>query len=95
MYEESQRELLSTATSATLFARRRDQSPTGWPMTPLWPGDGHLYFNTYRVAAKAKMMLRDDRVAVLVSTGGAERGMRIEARAALISDADEIESGSK
>jgi hypothetical protein len=91
VYDDAQRQLVSTATSATLFARRRDQSPTGWPMTPLWPGDGHLYFNTYRVAAKAKMMLRDDRVAVLVSTGGSERGLRIEAHAQLITDRDEIE----
>jgi hypothetical protein len=91
VYDESQIQLLSGASSATLFARRRDQSPTGWPMTPLWPGDGHLYFNTYRVAAKAKMMLRDDRVAVLVSTGGSDRGLRIEARAQLITEPDEIE----
>jgi hypothetical protein len=91
MYDHDQLQYLSSATSATLFARRRDGSPTGWPMTPLWPDDGHLYFNTYRVAAKAKMMLRDDRVAVLVSTGGAPRGVRIEARAQLITEPDEIE----
>ncbi|MEO5838924.1 MAG: pyridoxamine 5'-phosphate oxidase family protein [Acidimicrobiales bacterium] len=91
MYDDEQRELTATATSATLFARRHDQSPTGWPMTPLWPGDGHLYFNTYRVAAKAKMMLRDDRVAVLLSTEHAPRGLRLQAQAQLITDADEIE----
>ena len=91
MYDDEQRELVTSATSATLFARRRDQSPTGWPMTPLWPGDGHLYFNTYRVAAKAKMMLRDDRVAVLLSSEHASRALRLEARAQLITDADEIE----
>jgi hypothetical protein len=91
MYDDEQLQVVSTATSATLFARRRDQSPTGWPMTPLWPGDGDLYFNTYRVAAKAKMMLRDDRVAVLVSTTRAERGLCIEARADLITDPEDIE----
>ena len=91
MYDDEQRELTATATSATLFARRRDTSPTGWPMTPLWPGDGHLYFNTYRVAAKAKMMLRDDRVAVLLSSERAPGGVRLEARAQLITDPDEIE----
>jgi hypothetical protein len=91
MYDDEQRELVATATSATLFARRRDRSPTGWPMTPLWPGDGHLYFNTYRVAAKAKMMLRDDRVAVLLSSEQSPRGLRLEADAQLITDADEIE----
>ena len=91
MYDEEQRELVATATSATLFALRRDQSPTGWPMTPLWPGDGHLYFNTYRVAAKAKMMMRDDRVAVLLSSARAPRGLRLEANAQLITDSDEIE----
>jgi general stress protein 26 len=91
VYDEPQRQLVSTATSATLFARRRDGSPTGWPMTPLWPADGHLYFNTYRVAAKAKMMLRDDRVAVLVSRERAPRGVRIQAHAQLITDADEID----
>jgi hypothetical protein len=91
MYDDEQLQVLSAATSATLFERRRDQTPTGWPMTPLWPGDGDLYFNTYRVAAKAKMMLRDDRVAVLVSTTGAARGLRIEARAQLITEPDEIE----
>ena len=90
-YDEEQAQLVATATSATLFALRRDGSPTGWPMTPLWPGDGHLYFNTYRVAAKAKMMIRDERVAVLLSTAGADRGLRIEAKAQLITDADEIE----
>jgi hypothetical protein len=91
VYDDEQLQVMSTATSATLFALRRDQTPTGWPMTPLWPGDGDLYFNTYRVAAKAKMMLRDDRVAVLVSTTGAARGLRIEARAQLITEPDEIE----
>ena len=91
MYDDEQRDLAATATSATLFARRRDQSPTGWPMTPLWPGDGHLYFNSYRVAAKAKMMLRDDRVAVLLSSEHAPRGLRLEAHAELITDIDEIE----
>ena len=91
VFEDAQAQLVSTATSSTLFARRRDGSPTGWPMTPLWPGDGHLYFNTYRVAAKAKMMIRDGRVAVLLSSAGADRGLRIEANAQLITDADEIE----
>ena len=91
MYDDEQRELVATATSATLFARRRHLSPTGWPMTPLWPGDGHLYFNTYRVAAKAKMMMRDDRVAVLLSSEHASRGLRLQAHAQLITDADEIE----
>ena len=90
-YDDAQSQLVSTATSATLFARRRDGSPSGWPMTPLWPGDGHLYFNTYRVAAKAKMMIRDGRVAVLLSTAGADRGLRVEAHAQLITEADEIE----
>ena len=91
MYDDDQRELVATATSATLFARRRDQSPTGWPMTPLWPGDGHLYFNTYRIAAKSKMMLRDGRVAVLLSGDHSSRAVRLEAHAQLITDADEIE----
>jgi len=91
VYDDDQRHLASTATSATLFARRRDGSPTGWPMTPLWPGDGHLYFNTYRVAAKAKMMLRDPRVAVILSGGGADRAIRIEADAQLITDPVEID----
>jgi general stress protein 26 len=91
VYDDEQQESAATATSATLFARRRDQSPTGWPMTPLWPGDGHLYFNTYRVAAKAKMMLRDARVAVLLSGELAPRGLRVVADAQLITDGGEIE----
>ena len=60
-------------------------------MTPLWPGDGHLYFNTYRVAAKAKMMLRDPRVAVILSGDLAERAVRIEADALLITDPAEVD----
>jgi len=91
VYDDDQRQFLPTATSATLFARRRDGSPTGWPMTPLWPGDGHLYFNTYRVAAKAKMMLRDPRVAVLVSGDDGDRAVRVQADAQLITDAAEID----
>ena len=91
MYDDEQRDFVAAATSAALFARRRDGSPTGWPMTPLWPGDGHLYFNTYRVAAKAKMMLRDPRVAVLLSRELDSRGLRVVADAQLITDADEIE----
>jgi general stress protein 26 len=91
VYDDEQRDFAATATSATLFARRRDRSPTGWPMTPLWPGDGHLYFNTYRVAAKAKMMVRDARVAVLLSRELEARGLRVLANAELITDADEIE----
>jgi hypothetical protein len=46
VYDDEQRELDRTATSATLFARRRDTITDGLAMTPLWPGDGHLYFNT-------------------------------------------------
>jgi general stress protein 26 len=92
VYDDDQQAVASTATSATLFAHRRDGSPTGWPMTPLWPGDGHLYFNTYRVAAKAKMMLRDPAVAVLLSSDRAPSALRVEADAQLITDAAEIES---
>jgi hypothetical protein len=74
---------VAEARGATLFARRRDGSPTGWPMTPLWPGDGWLYFNTYRVAAKAKMMIRDGRVATVLGFDD-KRALLMQADAELI-----------
>lgn len=75
------------ARATTLVARRRDGSPTGWPMTVLSPGDGHLYFNTYGSSAKAKMIARDPRVAFLLI--GDTRAVEVVADAARIDDAGE------
>lgn len=86
----SEWEWARTLRSASLFARRRDGSPTGWPMTPLWPGDGHFYFNTYRTAAKAKLMMADTRVGVLLFDDAGD-ALSIAADALLITDQHEIE----
>ncbi len=80
-----------TLRAASLFARRRDGSPTGWPMTPLWPGDGHLYFNTYRTAAKAKLMMADQRIGVLLFDDGGD-ALALQADAQLLTEQAEIEA---
>ncbi len=63
--DDDHRAFLAVAMRGTLFANRRDGTPTGWPMTLLWQGDDHLYVNTYRKAAKAHVLRRDGRVAVV------------------------------
>ena len=59
-------------------------------MTPLWPGDGDLYFNTYRRAAKARMMMRDGRVGFVAFDATEPRMVAATADAILITAPDEI-----
>jgi uncharacterized protein len=60
--------------------------------TPLWFGltDGKLYFRTYADAAKAKRIRNDSRVLVGLCDGrGNPKGPMVEARARLLSEAEE------
>lgn len=68
LLDHEHRAFLARAPRGVLFATRRDGTPTGWPMTLLWRGDDHLYVNTYRKAAKANVLVRDGRVAVVART---------------------------
>jgi len=68
-FDEEQRAFLADAMRSFLFANRRDGSLTGWPMTPLWRNDAHVYFNTYRTSVKARVLVRDPRVGLLVVRG--------------------------
>ena len=65
-FDDEQRAFLASARRSFLFANRRDGSPTGWPMTPLWRDDDAVYCNTYRRSAKAALLERDPRVGMLV-----------------------------
>lgn len=80
--DDDQRSFLSVATRSTLFANRRDGTPTGWPMTLLWQGDDQLYVNTYRKAAKAHVLRRDGRVAVVARHG--TRALAVQGDARLV-----------
>jgi Pyridoxamine 5'-phosphate oxidase len=77
-----ERAVLGNATRAFLFANRRDGRPTGWPMTLLWRGDDHLYFNTYRKSVKAMVLRRDPRVGVVVC--GTDRWLGVTGDAELL-----------
>jgi hypothetical protein len=80
--DDDQRAFLAVAMRGTLFANRRDSTPTGWPMTLLSRGDDHLYVNTYRKAAKAAVLVRDGRVAVIARHRG--RALAVQGDAVLV-----------
>ena len=86
VFSAEQRSFVSVAMRSFLFANRRDGSPTGWPMTPLWRDDGHVYVNTYRSSVKARVLLRDARVALLVVQG--TRALTITGDARLVDPAE-------
>jgi hypothetical protein len=59
-------EFLRLHNRVLLLARRRDGSPTGWPMTGIY-ADGVLQFSTYRKSAKVRIIAADPRVGCLVT----------------------------
>jgi len=85
-FDEQQRAFLARAMRSFLFANRRDETLTGWPMTLLWRDDGHVYFNTYRSSVKAQVLLRDPRVGVLALHG--DRALAITGDAQLVDQVD-------
>lgn len=85
-FDEQQRAFLAIAMRSFLFANRRDGSVTGWPMTPLWRDDAHVYFNTYRTSVKARVLVRDPRVGLLVVHG--DRALAVTGDAHMIDQAD-------
>ena len=86
VFSAEQYSFVSVTMRSFLFANRRDGSPTGWPMTPLWRDDGHVYVNTYRSSVKARVLLRDARVALLVVQG--TRALTITGDARLVDPAE-------
>ena len=85
-FDEHQRAFLATAMRSFLFANRRDGSPTGWPMTPLWRDDAYVYFNTYRTSVKARVLLRDPRIGLLVVHG--DRALAVTGDAQMLEQAE-------
>ena len=85
-FDKHQRAFLATAMRSFLFANRRDGSPTGWPMTPLWRDDAYVYFNTYRTSVKARVLLRDPRIGLLVVHG--DRALAVTGDAQMLEQAD-------
>ena len=85
-FDEAQRAFLAVAMRSFLFANRRDGSLTGWPMTPLWRDDEHVYVNTYRASVKARVLVRDPRAALLVVHGS--RALAVTGDAVLVDPAE-------
>ncbi|MEI8001861.1 MAG: pyridoxamine 5'-phosphate oxidase family protein [Actinomycetes bacterium] len=56
---------LRSTTRTVLLGTRADGSPTGWPMTGLYPG-GLLEFSTYAKSQKVRDFQRHDAAAVVV-----------------------------
>jgi hypothetical protein len=88
-YTDDQRAFLDGARRSYLIARRRDGTPTGWPMTPLYPGDGNLYFNSYRQAIKVRVVENDPRVCCLVM-GADGRTLEVTADVELVTDPERL-----
>jgi hypothetical protein len=85
-FDDEHRAHLASAMRSFLFANRRDGSLTGWPMTPLWRDDAYVYFNTYRSSAKARMLVRDARVGLLVLHG--DRALVVTGDAQMVDQAE-------
>lgn len=87
-FDDEQRAHLARAMRSFLFANRRDGSLTGWPMTPLWRNDAHVYFNTYRSSVKARVLVRDPRVGLLVVQG--DRALAVTGDAQLVDPTEAV-----
>lgn len=61
-------EFLLANSRCFLLTRRASGAPTGHPMTLRVGADGDLLFSTYRTSAKVRNLVRDPRVACLVTT---------------------------
>ena len=55
-------------------------------MTPLWRDDAHVYFNTYRTSVKARVLVRDPRVGLLVVHG--DRALAVTGDARMLEQAE-------
>ena len=87
LFDDGHRAFLANAMRSFLFANRSNGSVTGWPMTPLWRDDAYVYVNTYRSSVKARVLVRDPRVGLLVT--GADRALAVIGDAELV---DQVEA---
>ncbi len=90
-YSKEADDFLSTHTRSFVMNLRKDGSPTGHPLTAMYI-NGVLYYNTYRKSIKMRNIVRDNRVACLVTTDeGKEpfRSLTIRGRAVMIEDPQE------
>ncbi len=82
---------LATHKRSFVMNFRKDGSPTGHPLTAQVI-NGVLYYNTYRQSAKMRNILRDGRVACLITTDDGEESVKslvIRGRAVMIEDPKE------
>jgi len=83
-------DFLRSTSRAFLLANRADGSPTGWPMTGIYPGDGVLEFSTYRRSQKVVDLVRDPRAAVVLAPRDSDRALVLRGKATLDEARDEL-----